>query len=329
MPSPHTLGSIMHQPLAALTPLLLFPLENRTSTHPPSTPVSPPRPPRRPSSPPPFPATRSLSPRCFVSLSHSCASQVQRPPPPPLPSLEFHLCLVYAWLALASFVWHVRFYHPPSLLVVDPPRDVSVSLSRSLPLTLLVPIHVRPVLPRTPFSSSHLSRSLCRKRLVSSSSQFPSLPDLRPAHPRCRRRHNGAPLSEFAHSLRRLTLFVRLASTSELSPTCSQSAAHARTPSNTLAQAGGRPSRVSLSPTISSARPFFILSQSRSHLSIPVLLSSSFAGPLSLALVQRILPAPRHVETSPSKRSRLPPATLLIPRRPLPGPSPPLLPSAG
>lgn len=32
MPSPHTLGSIMHQPLAALTPLLLFPLENRTST---------------------------------------------------------------------------------------------------------------------------------------------------------------------------------------------------------------------------------------------------------------------------------------------------------
>lgn len=64
MPSPHTLGSIMHQPLAALTPLLLFPLENRTSTHPPSTPVNPPHPtPGRPS-------------RCVALLDHPRASSL-------------------------------------------------------------------------------------------------------------------------------------------------------------------------------------------------------------------------------------------------------------
>lgn len=63
MPSPHTLGSIMHQPLAALTPLLLFPLENRTSTHPPSTPVNPPHPTGRPS-------------RCVTLLDHPRTSSL-------------------------------------------------------------------------------------------------------------------------------------------------------------------------------------------------------------------------------------------------------------
>lgn len=71
MPSPHTLGSIMHQPLAALTPLLLFPLENRTSTHPPSTPVSPPHPTGRPLSLrlPPRPLSRCGSLLVAVSLA--------------------------------------------------------------------------------------------------------------------------------------------------------------------------------------------------------------------------------------------------------------------
>lgn len=100
MPSPHTLGSIMHQPLAAPTPLLLFPLENRTSTHPPSTPVRPllfPAAPLvallgHPASVGALPSlflplflSLSLCPSLFLrlSLSHSRASQVQQKPTPP------------------------------------------------------------------------------------------------------------------------------------------------------------------------------------------------------------------------------------------------------
>lgn len=89
MPSPHTLGSIMHQPLAALTPLLLFPLENRTSTHPPSTPVNPPHPTvappslslrRSPRSP-----TRRLPPRrCLSRIRAPVEYSENHPPPPPL-----------------------------------------------------------------------------------------------------------------------------------------------------------------------------------------------------------------------------------------------------
>lgn len=103
MPSPHTLGSIMHQPLAALTPLLLFPLENRTSTHPPQYAREPPRIPlvvppplslRRPPQPPSrrLPPRRRLSRiRAPVKYSGNHSPPPPSPAPPLLPSSESYL----------------------------------------------------------------------------------------------------------------------------------------------------------------------------------------------------------------------------------------------
>lgn len=258
----------MHQPLAALTPLLLFPLENRTSTHPPSTPVRPSRPSRPPSPPPSLSAASCLSRiRAPVKYSgrHPRRLRHSRNSVP--------VSCVCGWFSSSSSNAHDLCY---------PLRSRRRSSSRCFRLSrFLLPFPPSPISLLASSSSSLFSYSLLRKRLVSSSSRFPSLPVLHPVHPPIAAAANAAPLSEFARSLRRLTLCLSY-SDQFVSPVRSQSVVRARILSNILAHADGHPSCVFLSPIISSMRPFFIpLSIPRSRPSISASHRSSSVSSLS------------------------------------------------
>lgn len=291
MPSPHTLGSIMHQPLAALTPLLLFPLENRTSTHPPSTPVNPPHPTGRPSC-------------CVALLGHPRAGSLL---------VAVSLAFVrqsstagttfpvptFAILRILSSFRTERDSRPISrfllpLLVVDLLRGVSTSLtlsSRSHPFfpTLL------PFLVLTSLSLALLKEaSLVFVAIsVSSSSLLPSSQLL----------FRGSLFvgSPFLFVLLQPTRFIIVV----LYPLHEH--AHSSIHTHILSHTEKCFLRLSLSSTIL-LHPFSTLL---------VLLSLLFVARLprvfSLTIAQKILPS-RHTE-SPSKRDRLPPSTpsILLP----------------
>lgn len=133
----------------------------------------------------------------------STAITIPLPSPPPLPSSESRLRSTQRKILVPSRAHD--FCHPyPS----------SIFFAVFLPLSLFLPVLTPSVLLFPPSSSSLLSPScsLFSKRLVSSLSQFQSLlpPRSAPA---------AAPaaaelLFRSSHALRRLTPFVRLASTS-------------------------------------------------------------------------------------------------------------------
>lgn len=198
MPSPHTLGSIMHQPLAALTPLLLFPLENRTSTHPPSTPVRLPLPAPLPVAPLaalPQPPPRRLPSSATVSLAFVRQSSTARTttthPPSPSPSSEFRLCLTQRGDAhLPPSVRAHDFCRPfPSSIFFAMFPPLSLRSTRSHPF-------YPALLPFSIFAPLSLAPSEETSLVFVAISVFPS-------HRTCRhRRRSGAPLSGLSHALR-------------------------------------------------------------------------------------------------------------------------------
>lgn len=289
MPSPHTLGSIMHQPLAALTPLLLFPLENRTSTHPPQYAREPPRiplvvPPPLSLRRPPQPPSRRLPPRRRLSRirapvkysgNHSPPSSLSRP-------ATFAILRILSPFRTERERKRRRDSRPISRARFLPPLPV-VDLLRgvSLPLSLSLPVFAPSVLLFSPSLSSLLSRSLLWKRLVSSSSRFPSLLPLRsaPATTAAVAAVAAELLFRGSHALRRLTPFVRLASTNPFYHCRSLSATHRRTHSLSHTHTETPYVRLSLADYL--PRSFFILSQPCSRPSVSAFRNSSSASRLS------------------------------------------------
>lgn len=279
----------MHQPLAALTPLLLFPLENRTSTHPPSTPVRPSRP-SRPSSPPPPPLSVAS---CLSRIRAPVKYSGRHPRRLRHSRNSISVLCMCGWFSSSSSNARDLCY---------PLRSRRRSSSRCFRLSrFLLPFPPSPVSLLAPSSSSLLSCSLLRKRLVSSSSRFPSLPVLHPVYPpplshcRCRRRRccrrrsssfGVRTLSSSSHPLSVLLRPVCFTDAFSVRRTCTHTLQHSRTRGRTsfarLPLADYLFHEILLHPSLNPA-----------HVLPSLPLAARLPRVLSLALVQRILPAPR------------------------------------
>lgn len=291
MPSPHTLGSIMHQPLAAPTPLLLFPLENRTSTHPPSTPVRPLR-----FSPPPLSSPSSATPASvgaplplflslslWPSLSHSRASQVQqKPTPSPSHHPRNSVSVQRGVGSRPSFVSRATISATPSpssiFSAMRPSRSRPCFLSLSL-LYSLFPVSpcLRALHPFLDFAGLSLAPP-AETSLAFVAISVSSCPS---------RRHHRRHHFRGSHALRRfIHPLCSSFSDQEASSSRSPSIARARIPStfsylHPHTQTPVPHVLVSPSRRLSSPRSFFTLSQPLSYPSVSASRGSSSASLLS------------------------------------------------
>lgn len=231
------------------------------------------------------------------------------------PPLEFRLCSARGRLTPSSRFERHDFYHPSPSSIYAMRPSFSFSRSPCLSLSLsnlfhLVPSSYPVSLFSTPSSSLLVSHSLLRKRLVSSSSRFPSLPSPHAAiaaTAAATTHRRRAPLSGFARSSSShpppLFIFLRpsgLLVALSVHRTYTHTLRHSYMYTHEHCCSRVSPSRRLSSPVL--LHPFS--TPARVLLSLP--LAARLPRVFSLTLARRILPSRR--TEPPSRRDRLPPA---------------------